>query len=44
MVLSISCGGFLAVAAREPGVDFVVESATDGFADALDDVLMSVKS
>jgi ATP-dependent protease HslVU (ClpYQ) peptidase subunit len=35
LVFGVGSGGFLAVAAREAGVDFVVESAADGFADAL---------
>ena len=35
LVFGVGCGGFLAVAAREAGVDFVVEGAADGFADAL---------
>jgi hypothetical protein len=35
LVFGVGRGGFLAVAAREAGVDFVVESAADGFANAL---------
>ena len=35
LVFGVGRGGFLAVAAREAGVDFVVEGAADGFTDAL---------
>jgi hypothetical protein len=41
LVFGVGCGGFLAVAAREAGVDFVVEGAADGFADALGCILVS---
>jgi len=36
LVFGVCGGGFLAVAAGEAGVDFVVEGAADGFADALE--------
>lgn len=36
LVLCVCYGGFLAIAAREAAVDFLVEGAADGFADALD--------
>lgn len=35
LVLGVGESGFLTVAAREAGVYFIVERATDGFADAL---------
>lgn len=35
LVFGVGCRCFLAVAAREAGVDFVVESTSDGFSDSL---------
>jgi len=40
LVLGVGCSSLLAVAAWEASVNLVVESAADGFADALYDTLV----